>query len=732
MALLDDMLKQVNDLKEGMGGFHKEAKTAHEEVDDLNSSITRLGRIIKDVSIAEFTRLAVDNLFKYIGKKREELEVTKKTYAVQVKAAEQARARFEAHSRMPGVHQSVLKLMKGEAESAEASAASLGSQVVSLGKWVGTMNTGLIIAKAVGAAFTIANAALQSTLSAVRSYQQALAQANTAIDSRFNLIRQTLDVQRNLGASTQTMAESVEALVEYGHDMSPAFQQNLRVVTMMRDGLQVSARSAAELVTVFTRQLKTSAMDVANVITTIAQQTALSAEKATQFAVQIGRALRGFGPNFKSEAAGISKVVLELAGRVQELGGNADSVMKFYRTLAAGTAEGAFVRGVSRTNAAALGGAGGTENALKGFANYITSVIGKAPSDPRGLEQYMVRLHSIGEQFGFAAEELVDLQEAVQNLNKPLTEQKALEKAYRDQTAQLSKSFTLLRNETTALLHRALLPLIPPITKGVRFLGQFVGALAKTDAAIDATLLALSPAMEAAHLMGLTIHKLGQALRSAGKMMSVGLEFMTKHIFTMAGFLGPKFPMFVLIAKELEDISKTVKKWYAESSQDEVQVVKVEPNTQRDETEKAARSLRDVMMSLGSDEQVEKVVEAFAKQSEARGYDPSKAVNEMVTMARQGVHDAIAVEHLTRTTTKTDADRAEDARHKDVLAIMDQTAAILTASYEEQAKTRKAAQVQVEQQRNEENRKKIDTFWHSLPPYYMDSLSNKNSFRINP
>lgn len=316
-----------------------------------------------------------------------------------------------------------------------------------------------------------------NTLDQAHTYNRSLMQANTAIGSRFGLINKTLEVQIALGASTQTMAESAEALVQYGHDLTPAFQENLKIVTMMHNGLGIAAQTGAQLVTVFTRQLRQGAEQVGNAIAQVAQQTALSAQHAAEFAVEIGRALRLLGPGFRSEAVGVTKVITTLAGRVQELGGNAGAVVNMFRQMSGGSSQAFFLRGLAGVRSGQLGTERGAEAAMRGLAQRLSQIL-KAPE---GTDMYAAQLEAAAEMTGMATVDIVDFREAVKGLNAPLTEAKALQKAYNNQTALLGEAFDQIRESVAALLTRAVMPLFPAISAIARSLSAFVRTLASWE-----------------------------------------------------------------------------------------------------------------------------------------------------------------------------------------------------------------------------------------------------------
>jgi len=292
------------------------------------------------------------------------------------------------------------------------------------------------------------------TLDAIHEYNRALVSARAEETLRYNLIRQSLAVQQEMGASTDEMVESSRALVEHGNHLTPAFQTNLKIVTQMRMGLHISAQSAAEMAVIFTRQLKVAAVGVADAISTIAANTGLATQKMSQFAVEIGRAMRLLGPGMKDQAAGVVKMVGLIAGRVEAMGGNAASVVSMYRHLTGGTDS-------SITARAQLGiGANiGTERgALLAFQRVADIMKQRITADPRNLNMFSAQLENVSEQLGMSAEDLMNLQQVMKEWNSTAIVSQTLEEAYSEQTRLAGESWKQIKASLGSLLSEALLP----------------------------------------------------------------------------------------------------------------------------------------------------------------------------------------------------------------------------------------------------------------------------------
>jgi len=322
---------------------------------------------------------------------------------------------------------------------------------------------------------------------------ESLAQTNASFSERYRLVAKINLVQRDLGASAQTMADASAALVDYGMELESSFGANLKLVTMMKEGLNVSASTGANLVTVFERGLKQSAKDVADLVARIASQTGLAAQKAAQYAVELARGLRLLGP-MRVDATGVARVVEGLAARVEEMGGNSEVVVRMYKQMLGGTAESFMLRGRAGVGVGAMGTESGAQSALEGLARSMQSVVRAAP----GTNMYVAQLQAAAELHGMAAEDVRDYLEAIKMSARPLTEVQALQKAYNNQTQMVGKAWQQMRESLMSLYTRAMIPFLNFFAPFVRGLSQAVKWVADTKAALFVAMLGVTSGAVAA------------------------------------------------------------------------------------------------------------------------------------------------------------------------------------------------------------------------------------------
>jgi hypothetical protein len=338
--------------------------------------------------------------------------------------------------------------------------------------------------------------ALSVAINQNRVLNQSLIQANSAFKERYALVKDIFNVQTQTGASSEDLAEAARALVDYGLEQRDSFKENLSLVAMLKDGLGVSASYGAELVVTFERGLKQSAKGVADVITTIAAQTGLAAQKAAQYAVELARGLRLLGP-MRTDAGGVAKAVESLAARVEELGGNSQSVVALYRQMLGGTSQSFMLRSLAGVSGpGSLASAAGAREALEGLGRSMQRLITAGP----GTVMYAAQLELAAEMHGVAAEDVRNYLEALELSKKPLTELQTLERAYRQQTQLAGEAWRQLGNSLASLYKRGLTPLLSVLSPLVRLVADFVSWLANTKVAFYAAGTALTVGLGAAAL----------------------------------------------------------------------------------------------------------------------------------------------------------------------------------------------------------------------------------------
>lgn len=316
--------------------------------------------------------------------------------------------------------------------------------------------------------------AWKQTLSTAHEYNKALITANSNADQRFRLLYRTLDIQQQLGASTDDMADAAKNLVEYGGHLGANYQSNLKLITQMKLGLGVAANSAAEMAIVFTRQLQVGAEKVGDAIAQIAANTGLAAQKATSFAVEIGRALRLLGPSMRTEAAQVTKLIGTMAGRVEALGGSAESVVSVFKSLTSGSERGIMLRQMVGAPLKSMGTQQGVVDAMKGLDRLMQMRV----TATEGTDQYAVQLEQLSEQVGVSAYDLINLRQVMQDWSKDTNMARTAQQAYAEQTRLAGESWKQIKSSLGAMIHEALLPFLQVLQPVVGTLADVIKAAA--------------------------------------------------------------------------------------------------------------------------------------------------------------------------------------------------------------------------------------------------------------
>jgi hypothetical protein len=513
-------------------------------------------------------------------------------------------------------------------------------------------------------------------------YNQALMQANTVLDVRFKLTEKLARVQAQTGFSTEVTADSAQALLEYGQDLVPEFEKNLKIVGTMRTALGVSAHTGAELVTIFGRQLKTSAESVGNVIAQIASQTGLAAERAAQFAIEIGKALRLLGPGFRTEAAGVTAVITQLAGRVQEMGGNAQAVVAMFQRLSGGSANNFFMRALAGVQMPGqLGSAAGTEEAMRGIERRMQMIL----TAPEGTNLYEAQLQAIAEIFEVSANDVLDFRQAMQELNTPLDETQTLAKAYKDQTIALGQAWSQVREALAAAVTAGLLPFIRYAATATASLADFVKGLSANKGFIY-TIRVVVPlaafwATTSLISLGLALVKVayqsrvaaaaqltfganfGRAGGFAGMLTSGGkIGFGAPHLALMAGALGIGWQLGSwlnpLIDKLLgwnKKTAETLVAWHSESRSS--QSVGKNLSQISDDRRVAIQALIDYAKSGSNKVEFER---ALGEINVPFGRSREDMFNYVFRKAKEQLETEAFSHYIQHGTVKTKADQAQD------------------------------------------------------------------------
>jgi len=316
---------------------------------------------------------------------------------------------------------------------------------------------------------------------------QSLIEANSATSVRAQLSRDVWEVMAKTGNAQAEMLAAAKALTGVGFDLRKNFKDTLEVMVEMEEGLGVSYENSAQLARIFEVSLKTPVREVADQIAAIANQTSLMADEATRYAVEIGKALRLLGP-LEGNTSKATGYVAMMAGRMKDVGGNAEDVVKMFGEMTKGTAQGFMLRGLAGVGApGTLRTQAGAQQAMEGIDRIIKSIVSAAP----GSAAYTAQLETAAQMFGTSAEAITYWRDMMAKANEPLNEQQKLQARWQEQIANANKSLGLIKNSLFALIQRGLTPWIEYLSIALKWIAKIVSSIAENKYAMWAAAVIL-------------------------------------------------------------------------------------------------------------------------------------------------------------------------------------------------------------------------------------------------
>src|SRR5208283_300319 len=161
---------------------------------------------------------------------------------------------------------------------------------------------------------------------------ESIISSNSYWKVRREISDQIYTVQAKTGASMQQMLSASKALTSVWPKGRTDLQSTLEVMVQMEQGLGVSYENSAQLARVFEISLKTPVREVADQIAIIANSTSLTADEATRFATEIGKAMRILGAG-GDQAKEITKYVEVMAARMKDAGGDSQAVVEAFKLM---------------------------------------------------------------------------------------------------------------------------------------------------------------------------------------------------------------------------------------------------------------------------------------------------------------------------------------------------------------------------------------------------------------
>jgi len=332
-------------------------------------------------------------------------------------------------------------------------------------------------------------AALVGGLAGARAYSvklnQDLIEANSNLGYRFTLMQKSLEVQRLTGESFEDITAAEAALVHYGMDESATFKDNLKHVTMLKEGIGLSAQTSGMLAAVWERQLGQSFKRAADTLAQIVNSTSLAADEAGRLAANIAKAVGAMRVGVSSDLAAVVKLVAGYENELKKMGGEAGAFGELLTKLTKpeGMA-GASVLGIS--NPEFLASEQASKDVLKRFGTYVNGFL----EGTQGWERTL-RLEALSKLFDTSADQINLMARAVKNHTADVQDNISIEERYREQVVSVGRSWATLGNKLKAVLFEAVTPLLEVLAGAIDVVTKFVGLLAEWKGTVYIVMTAL-------------------------------------------------------------------------------------------------------------------------------------------------------------------------------------------------------------------------------------------------
>lgn len=376
--------------------------------------------------------------------------------------------------------------------------------------------------------------ALEKTVVASHNLNKVLLGTNSTLGIRRNLVDQILVAQQQTGASLESTGEAARALVGYGMQLSGSFEASTELVVQLKEGLGVSAETAAKLATVWERGIKQPMRDAADAIAEIAAGTGLTADRAAELVTSLGRSARLLGPDLQGSVAKTAEMLGDIAGKIQGLGGNYQVPQDLARRLGGGGTDSIFLR--------AMGGVRSRESltdpnqlhqVMENIARAMRRIVSADPS--KDLTAYSVELETVANMYHMSADDARDFIEAMGDQQKAIDPTITAAKAYSDQMKATGQVWQQFWRSVSSVLNQAILPFIKAVTPFIQGAADALSVLARSEVAVDLLSVALPVALGVVALKtGFFVKSLLMAASNTG-VATAGFRLFSES----AGLIGP-------------------------------------------------------------------------------------------------------------------------------------------------------------------------------------------------
>lgn len=364
-----------------------------------------------------------------------------------------------------------IKLYKNEAE-----------ELLTLEHATAARSKTLVVAAAQAVAINMIRRAIVDSL----HHNRILEGANSLLDERIRLFRNTIDVQIAVGSSLSDIAESTEYLRQNGLlyfgsmdaglrsvaaasdrfirssvDSRPSteLRRSVEIVEQLRHGLGMSASEAARMAAQ-SRLLGTSFQEVANVLATVQDRTSMTSQQVMSLADAVGDTLRSLGREGSFDAAIRDASALE--NSLIQVGARAGSAAELIRSFSDIGAKGGMAMALGGLPGLGLG----TGDEFRGFIERVGRQLEgplKAMQRNPGNWAAVIQFESLARQFGLTrrtALELVQASKLLEQQQKDLAQNtKSSAERFREQSLATGAVWGQLFRSIKGLMEFGLRPL---------------------------------------------------------------------------------------------------------------------------------------------------------------------------------------------------------------------------------------------------------------------------------
>jgi len=339
-----------------------------------------------------------------------------------------------------------------------------------------------------------AAAALADLWRKQRQLNQDLIEANSTYEHRNRLMVETLVTQTQTGISFDKMTEAARALVSYNMDSAATFDDNLRIVAKLDQGLGIAVSESARLASVVERQVHGSFKEVAKTLAEIVEYTSLAGDEAARLALSISTSMGRLGPGMNAAALpDVVRLVGRYEGALKEIGGQPGAFQELINNLT--TTRGMTGAGMLRMSPNMLATEQGMKLAFDRFAVVGKTMLGNLPPPAR-----FQALEQMGEIFGISADQANQMLMAIESVNTQQMGSISLQERWKNQISQTNSGITRLSTSILGLLQTGLLPAAELIGYLTNKLADFVEWLLESKTTVQAVGYTLAAAVAVAAL----------------------------------------------------------------------------------------------------------------------------------------------------------------------------------------------------------------------------------------